>query len=250
MKQRAKRQRYITAVHEAGHALVGLAAGVGVESVDVNGSVEEGYGGICRFLPWGDGKSYIFDRLTLVTAGSLAEDLFLELEVFGDWQTTRRERPWCELPDGDEYDHHSRRLSRLRRSLFRTWEGKDDLIDFSVFEDAERVFMRGPFRVQPDGVIVDYLVDEFLKERDEPKRPRDAFWQSAQRVILRAERRAEGILKRNWMTVEAVAAALCRRPCRLGGEQLQRVIDSCRPALCRPKSVRNQCFRPPRCRTP
>jgi hypothetical protein len=158
------------AIHEAGHALVGLKTGRKLLRVRVRG--KEGCVEFEPFRWFPGGVARIRRGLAVDVAGHLAEDLAAECN-----------------------------RDCLSRRLAGGYSGPIQLDDRAAVKKAW-------------AIRTGEILDEYHTEH--------VFWQQASHgqhedilaEIIRAERRAERILRRQWLAFLKLAHALSRRPCR------------------------------------
>jgi DNA-binding XRE family transcriptional regulator len=185
---------YATAIHEAGHAVVGLALGRAFSTVHVNGAV-----GAVRFedadFLEGDGfnekgPTQIRERLTIDVAGNLAQVLAEELATDERWD-------WLE--------EHLRLSEAVPLATTEgRWEARNDLM-----------------KAIQKGMVLCHKASQSWPEPTS---------ESVVKEIAAAEERAEAILRERWADVEAIAVALCRkRSHRLTYAQVLALLGQAQP---------------------
>jgi hypothetical protein len=158
------------AVHEAGHALIGLKTGRKLVRVWVRGG--EGCVEFEPFRWFPGGMARIRRGLAVDVAGHLAED----------------------LAAGCNRD-------RLSRRLAGGYSGPIQLDD--------RAAVRKAWAIRTGEILDDYYVQHVFWQQADHGRHEDILAE-----IIRAERRAERILQRQWVAFLKLAHALSRHPCR------------------------------------
>jgi hypothetical protein len=191
--------RPYAAYHEAGHAVVSLALGLRVNKVWIDGrgvgcteSHSEAHLHPHLLRTKAERLAAAREVLAIHVAGHVANHLRDQWAWFGRWPTRReiRERP--EASDSSSAALVSSRFAAGDATL----DNRDDL--FKAEMAATGIWKLGSRgrRLRPvggDGEIVAAVVV-----------PREALLAE----ILRAERRAEKLLKRHWQAVEAIAGKL------------------------------------------
>jgi hypothetical protein len=195
------------AVHEAGHAVVGIAMGREFIAVSVTGDV-----GLTEFKPWkwtaplfGGSVARVRRGLVVDVAGHVADDL--HREWVGDGQFYRHGRDTMLIaPRRGVTPFPCRTSDRSRRDEAGHGPGSDlhDAV-FKAVAICQWHTVRSPLAGQLAAGT--YETESILKE------------------VIRAERRAAKLVQRNWAAVLKLAAALVRRQThRLTARQVFRLI--------------------------
>jgi hypothetical protein len=209
------------AVHEAGHVIVGLATGRRLVEVTVSG--EEG---LVTFEtwelrhPWAGGNVARLRRvLTMNVAGHVAEDLDHERMTWGGWAP------------------HDLALARAIA------DAEGEKLDVWPYRTSSRIRRGDPGNGEPGSDVANTL--ERAQWVCEGRAGRPAGWPFTTRrdyngpsdeeilaEVVRAEKRAERILKRDWDKVLKLAGSLCRRKSgRMTAAQVNRLLEGRGPLV-------------------